>query len=177
MKRSVHFFGAPESKSKMPRVQCHVDGISIPGVGSMRLSNTTKNLRYMVQCLTSLGKKAPVLLFSSFVFFIKKIQAQNDCPTSPFASLTDVYLNHSEGNAFLLVQHDKDTSFTSALNNTCGFFLATKQSDSYNQLGCACAWQFCGGIPPSSATFYDVILSAQNITDPLKKCMEDFLNN
>ncbi len=34
MKRSINFFGTTE---KPTRVRCHVDGISIPGIGSLRL--------------------------------------------------------------------------------------------------------------------------------------------
>ena len=36
MKKGIDFFG---TSKRRPRVQCHVDGISIPGIGSMRLSN------------------------------------------------------------------------------------------------------------------------------------------
>lgn len=72
MKRSINFFGIAEKK---PRVKCHVDGISIPGIGSLRLSNIPKNLYSMANLLLTMGKKAHSVLFYSFAMGIISTKA------------------------------------------------------------------------------------------------------
>ena len=64
---------------KLPRVKCYSDGISINGLGSIRLSNVPKNLCYIAQCLATLGKKAPSILLTGLAFLSMKVKAQN-CP-------------------------------------------------------------------------------------------------
>lgn len=158
------------------RVQCHVDGISITGVGSLRLSNIPKSLLQMGNLFLALGKNAHTALFYSYALFAGSAKA-DDCAFLNIGTTSDIYLTHSERNTFLLVHHDKDASFSSALNNTCGFFMENKQPGSYSHLDCACENEICHGPPPVCTTYYHVSLSAQNITDSLKKCIEDFINN
>src|ERR1700734_320587 len=115
MKRGMDFFGTPRRK---PRVQCHVEGISIPGIGSMRLSNIPKNVLEMSNLLLILGKKAHAILF--YGFLSGAMSAQVDaCALPPLSSPIDIYLKHSEKNVFLWAKSAWGDELKQALNNTC----------------------------------------------------------
>ena len=165
MKRGMDFFGTPKRRL---RVQCHVDGVSIPGVGSMRLSNIPNNLWNMSNLLLTFGKKFPSVLFYTFSLCAMDVRG-DDCQ-EPGSTLkeTNLYLNYTQGDAFLWIKSKGfiDLIFT---NNACDFLIAEKQPGNYIFNGCACT---------STSLFktsYDAFLYGQNITAKLINCIEEQL--
>lgn len=165
MRKGMDFFGTPRRKT---RVQCHVDGISIPGVGSLRLSNIPKNLYSMANLLLTMGKKAYSVLFYSFALGIISTKA-NNCELYSGGTISDVYLNHSQENAFLWIQYNTYIYLWSAINNTCNFSLSGKQAGNYEQIGCVC--ETSTPIPA-----WKIKLYGQNVTLESVNCIKDFLN-
>src|SRR5271170_7768974 len=104
MKKGMDFFGTPKRR---PRVQCYVDGISIPGVGSMRLSNIPKNLWNMGNLLLTLGKKTHSVLFYGFVQCAVSVMGRGDCQDPGGSAKENLYLNYTQGDAFLWIRYYK----------------------------------------------------------------------
>ena len=166
MKRSMDFFRVPK---KNPRVQCYVDGISIPGVGSMRLSNIPKNLWNMSNLLLTLGKKAHSILFYGFA--LCAVGVKGDCESDPgiIEGRENLYLNYTQGDSFLWIRYTKlvDLIF---LNNTCNFSVAERQSGNYTFSGCACSCKDSEG-----KQYYRASLFGQNLTVELVNCVQEQL--
>ena len=146
----------------------HLDGISLSESYSLRLSNIPKSLLlYASHCISSLCKNSPILLFFTGLYFIKTVQSQEICKISGLSEIDKIYLSHTNNETHLLIEHNKGWSFTQALNNTCGFYVADQQSDPYHLLDCFC----------HENNQYGIILSGQNIQVDLLKCIKDFLEN
>lgn len=163
MKGSVNFFGTTKKKS---RVKCHLDGISISGVGSLRLSNIPKNLCSVGNLLLTMGKKAHSIFFYSFALSVVNTKADDCTLYETIGKTAYVYLNNSQKNAFLWIQYNAVFYAWNAINNTCNFTLADKQPGSYEQLDCLC--------PIGSDR--KIKLYGQNITLESIQCIEGFLN-
>ena len=168
MKIGIDFFGTPRRKS---RVQCHMDGISIPGVGSMRLSNIPNNLWGICGWLFTLGNKLNYgLILSTHI-----VKAENCELDNIFGSPTDIYLKNSKGNTSLWVQNTFGDELKQALNNTCDLFLENKQPGSYDQIACLCPAPLCQ--KDLCITVYSAILYGKNVSDELANCVKDFISN
>jgi hypothetical protein len=172
MKRGTHFFGAFERKSKIPRIQCHVDGISIPGVGSMRLSNLPNNLCKMGNLLVSLGQKASSILFYGFTLGAISVRGNNSLeptcrePAGWIGKWYNLYLNYSQQpNAFLLIKYESDIN--PKFPNECNFLVAEKQPGDYIFSGCACF--------SNDASSYGVFLYEQGLAMEPINCIENNL--
>src|ERR1700734_3676973 len=102
MKKGMDFFGTP---SRRPRVQCHMDGISIPGVGSIRLSNIPKNLWNMGNLLLTFSKKTHSVLFYGLAQCAMSVMG--DCQAPGTMGEENLYLNYTQEDAFLWINYFK----------------------------------------------------------------------
>lgn len=134
---------------------------------SMTLSNLPKNLVLTLSWLIGAGKKTTLLIGSCFFYLIKTANAEATCGLLIDSKISQVYLSHPVNNAHLFLQHNKGTTLTTALNNTCGFIISDQKADFYKWLGCFCR----------EHNQYGVILSGQNVEIELLKCIENFLEN
>jgi hypothetical protein len=91
MKLFTEFFAEKKENISRYRVKYHLDGISIQGLGSLRVSNISNNLQFLVHNITILGKKVPAFLFSTVAVFANNIQA---CEVNPHYS--SVFLSNDE---------------------------------------------------------------------------------
>src|ERR1700722_6860564 len=164
MKIGMDFFGTPRRRA---RVQCYVDGISIPGVGSMRLSNIPKNLWNMSNLLLTFGKKAHSILFYGFT--LSAVDVKGDCQDPGTMAKENLYLNYTRGDAFLWIKYFKTVDLIFQ-NNTCNFSIAEKQPGNYIFNGCVCT---IGST--QYQTSYNTFLYGQNITAELLHCIEEQL--
>jgi hypothetical protein len=163
MKRNMDFFGTPERKSTMPRVQCHVDGISISGVGSMRISNIPESLCKMANLLVILSQKASSILFCGFT--LGAVRVKGDClDPGNLKGYSNLYLNHTHQEAFLWIKYAN--AFDAKLPSECNFSVAEQQPGNYLFSGCACS---------SGLNIYNAFLYGQNMTLESINCIEQYL--
>ncbi len=87
----------------------------------------------------TMGKKAHSVLFYSFALSVINTKADDCVLYDSAGKISDVYLNHSQKNAFLWIQYNSFVYAWRAINNTCNFSLADKQAGNYEQIGCACS--------------------------------------
>lgn len=151
-----------EKFSFFSKPQLHRDGFSIPGIGSIRLSNMPKNLNSIAQYLT-------LLVPLSFL----KVSADN-CEENSAFSYSNIYLNHTTNKAFLYLKVAVDLS-ESWINNTCNFTLAAKQPGDYLLQDCACSSKESTEEGPYY--YNNALILGQNVTQEMVDCIKDFLNN
>lgn len=106
-------------------------------------------------------------MLSSFAFFAGKARA---CEIHP-GGYSSTYLVNSGRNSSLLVDYTNGYSLTPALNNTCGFFISSKQSGAYKPVACICHV----GFPYDGDDIYNIVLSGQNVSNEIVACMKKFL--
>lgn len=167
MKSFTQFFQEKKTDALEYKIKCHIDGISIDGIGSIRVSNISKNLLSLMNSMATLGKNLPTFLLSACNVLVYKTQACDLNPHSSFA----VYLSNLESKNSILVRHNRGNSFSQSLNNTCSFFISNQQSGTYQQAGCYCP----SGFPYDFGGVYDMVLSAKNVSDEKVGCVNTFL--
>lgn len=167
------------------RINFHLDGFSLQGGYSFRISHIPKNKVYAAQFLNNLCQKTPILLLITFMDLLSKVNAQETCDNNISAisfpqTLTNVYMKQLSNASFLLVQHNRDESFTALLNNTCGFFFTDRQPVLYNRLVCG---------PSDVMCFVDVTLHClilpicrinlfgNNVAEESLRCLNSSLTN
>ena len=143
------------------------NGISIPGVGSMRFSNFSKNLSAISNWIMMFGKQANSFLFYSLILGVTAVK-EDFCQEPNKGSFNDMYLNYTELNGSLWVKY-KYLFNVAIPNNTCNFSIAEKQPGNYNFTGCACLSK------TNISTTANAFLYAQNLTEVAIQCIENYL--
>ena len=171
MKRGMDFFGTPKRRL---RVQCHVDGISIPGVGSMRLSNLPKNLWKIGNLLLTLGQKPA--LFYGFIVGIVSIRGDDQCGATDKLSYSNIYMNHSQKNSFVWIQYDPAWIDLGVINGLCNFSIAEEQPVTYERIGCFCSVT-AGYRGPVPLDVMSILFFGDKVTNESANCIGNFLKN
>ena len=158
MKQGMQFFR--ESKPRA-RVQCHVDGVTIPGLGSLRLSNIPKNLLNMVQSLLCYGIALSVVT----------VQA-DDCQSSlnSTQNYLNLFFNNLQNTSSLWFQYDPAYVSTPS-NAICNLSLTEQKLGNYSLLDCFCPTTELG------KQVNRIILYGYNLPNESANCLFNLISN
>lgn len=172
---SLSRFDVPSFSSTF---KIHSDGFTIPNIASFRLGNIPKNLDYLAQCLASLGKLTPLLIFTPWM--LPKVTAQY-CDQDFPASYNDIYLissnssrNHSENSVFW-IKKVIDLPL-SLIDGVCNFFIIPdKPPGDYILQDCVCSvHRYSAG---NDFSWDKVIIYGQNVSPEALECLRNFIRH
>ncbi len=156
------------------KIVLHRDGISLPDYFSLRLSNIPNNLYSTLQILTAFKGK----LFLGIISRLFQEASSKQCHDfDPEGAASDVFLTHNETKSNLWVHHTMGTSFSEALNNTCGFFLSNKKNLSYFLENCECPFIGKESGPDYTVGYDSVYIYGNNSSDQLIDCISTFISD
>ena len=158
MKQGMRFFR--ESKPRA-RVQCHVDGVTIPGLGSLRLSNIPKNLLNMAQSLLCYGIALSVVTVQG-----------DDCQSSVNSTQNylNLFFNNLQNTSSLWFQYDPTHVLTPS-NTICNLSLAEQKLENYSLLDCFCPATELG------KQVNQIILYGYNLSNESVNCLFTLIDN
>lgn len=151
----------------------HMDGVSVDGLFSLRISNISTNLRWMGETLNLLGKNPTVAIWSSVAFLFNQSVRVTGCEEL-LGNYSTQYLDRLMGEGSLSVSYsDQWNRLPSFDPLSCNLTFGNLLPGLYQDLACLCPTNF--SLQDIVYQGYQLILSGQNITISELTCMENLL--